>query len=181
MKSLVIVCLALAAVGCTMIARRGYEAATDERSLATQRADSRIALAIRKNLLTSDVEGTGSLDVFCRQGVVVLAGVVESGSRAGSEAVSVARGTEGVKGVETYFLAAQPSKVSDFTIKQKINAKLIGDGELKAGQVDMAVIAGHVVLVGVVDRQEKIDRIIAHARSTDGVTAVKSFIQVTGP
>ena len=51
---------------------------------------------------------------------------------------------------------------------------------MKAGQVDMAVIAGHVVLVGIVDRPEKIDKIIAHARATDGVVVVKSFIQLTG-
>ncbi len=68
--------------------------------------------------------------------------------------------------------------MSDFTIKQKINAKLIGDGDLKAGQVDMSVVAGHVVLVGVVNSGAKVDRIIGHARGTDGVVAVKSFIQV---
>jgi len=44
----------------------------------------------------------------------------------------------------------------------------------------MAVIADHVVLVGAVDRQE-IDRILAPARSIEGVSAVVSFIQITGP
>jgi len=73
-------CLALLTVGCTTGARPRYEAATDERSLATQTADSRIALAIRKDLLASDVEGPGSVDVFCRQGIVVPAGAVEGGS-----------------------------------------------------------------------------------------------------
>src|SRR3990172_4095656 len=128
--------------------------------------------------LGSSVKGTGGLDVFCRNGVVVLAGVVEGGSRAGTEAGTLAGRAEGVKRVETYFLPAQPSKLDDFTIKRKINAKLVRDGDLKAGQVDMAVIAGHVVLVGIVDRPEKIDKIIAHARATDGVVVVKSFIQL---
>jgi len=180
MRSLLLLCVAIVASGCFTIARTGYEAATDERSVETQKEDARIALAIRKRLLESSVKGTGSLDVFCRNGVVVLAGVVESGSRAGSEALGIARRMEGVKHVESYFLPSQPSKVSDFTIKQKINVKLIGDGDLQAGQVDMAVIAGHVVLVGVVNRQEKIDQIVAHARATDGVVLVKSFIQLTG-
>jgi len=164
--------------GCTTVAKGGYEAATDERSLATQTADTQVAATIKKNLLESKVKGTGGLDAFCRNGAVVLAGVVERGSQAGTEAVAIARRVDGVKRVDTYFLPELPSSVSDFTIKQKINAKLIGDGDLKAGQVDMSVVAGHVVLVGVVNSKAKVDRIIGHARGTDGVVAVKSFIQV---
>ena len=172
----VVAFVAVVVAACGTAATTGYGVATDERSLATQTADTQIALTIKKQLLES--KGTGSLDTFCRNGVVVLAGVVERGSAAGSEAVTIARRVDDVKRVETYFVTDQPSSVSDFAIKQKINARLIGDGDLKAGQVDMAVIAGHVVLVGVVDRREKIDKIISHARSTDGVTSVKSFIQV---
>lgn len=180
LRRLVVAFLVVLVAGCTTIAKSGYEAAVDERSLAMQKADTQIALAIKKNLLQSNVKGTGGLDVFCRNGVVVLAGVVESGSEAGSEATNIARRMDGVKRVETYFLPNRPSAVNDFAIKQKINAKLIGDLDLKASQVDMSVIAGHVVLVGVVDRKEKVDKIIAHARSTDGVIAIKSFIQAPG-
>ena len=180
MRHWVILSFALFITGCTTVARTSYEAATDERSLATQKADTEIAVTIKKNLLESDVKGTGGLDVFCRNGVVVLAGVVPRGSQAGTAAVTIARRVDGVKSVETYFLLEQPSAASDFAIKQKINAKLVGDGDLKAGQVDMSVIAGHVVLVGVVNRQEKVDKIIGHARATDGVVSVKSFIQIAG-
>ncbi|MGH7354972.1 MAG: BON domain-containing protein [Candidatus Rokuibacteriota bacterium] len=181
MRGLIAVALAaLVVVGCTTVARTGYETATDERSLATQTADTKIAATIKKNLLESSVKGTGGLDVFCRNGSVVVAGVVERGSQAGSEAVAIARRVDGVKRVDTYFVPDQPSSVSDFTIKQKIGAKLVGDGDLKAGQVDMSVVAGHVVLVGVVSSKAKVDKIVAHARSTDGVVAVKSFIQIGG-
>lgn len=180
MRRVAISLLPMLFFGCTTIAQTGYEAATDERPLAVQKADTGITLTIKKDLLASDVKGTGGLDVFCRNGVVVLAGVVEPGSQAGTEAVRIARRVEGVKRVETYFLNNQPSKVKDFTIKEKIKAKLIGDGDLKAGQVDMAVVAGHVVLVGVVNQQMKADKIVAHARATDGVVAVRSFLQVMG-
>ena len=180
MRGLAVALAALVVAGCTTVARTGYEAATDERSVATQTADTKIAATIKKNLLESSVKGTGGLDVFCRNGSVVLAGLVERGSQAGSEAVASARRVDGVRRVDTYFVPEQPSSVSDFTIKQKINAKLVGDGDLKAGQVDMSVIAGHVVLVGVVSSKEKVDKIVAHARSTDGVVVVKSFIQIGG-
>jgi osmotically-inducible protein OsmY len=164
---------------CVTAARTGYETATEERSIATQAADTEIALTIKKNLLASSVGGTSGLDVYCRNGAVVLAGVVPRGSQAGSEAVTIARRVDGVKSVNTYFVPEQPSKTSDFVIKEKINAALVGDVDLKAGQVDMTVVAGHVVLVGVVNSQAKVDKIVAHARSTEGVVAAKSFIQVT--
>src|SRR5437867_2593822 len=142
----VVAFVAVVVAACGTAATTGYGVATDERSRATQTADTQIALTIKKQLLESKVKGTGSLDTFCRNGVVVLAGVVERGSAAGSEAVTIARRVDDVKRVETYFVTDQPSSVSDFAIKQKINARLIGDGDLKAGQVDMAVIAGHVVV-----------------------------------
>jgi hypothetical protein len=64
----------------------------------------------------------------------------------------------GVKRVEADFLNDHPSKVKDF----------------------MAVVAGHVVLVGVVNQQANVDKIVAHARATDGVVTVKSLLQVMG-
>ena len=180
MRYCVIAVLTILIYGCTTVAQTGYEAATDERTLATQKADTQIALTIKKNLVESDAKGTGGLDVFCRNGVVVLAGVVPSGSPAGPAAVTIARRAKGVKRVETYFVPEQPSSVRDFAIKEKIRAKLIGDGDLKSGQVDMAVLAGHVVLVGVVDRNDKVDQVVDHVRATDGVVSVKSFIQIAG-
>ncbi len=166
--------------GCLLVARKGYEVATDERSVATQTSDKEITFTIKKNLRQSSVQGTGGLDVFCRNGVVVLAGVAEPDSPLGAEAVKIAAGVGGVKRVETYFVPRQPSKVNDFILKQKIHTKLIADRDLKAGQVDLAVIGGRVVLVGVVDRQEKVDKIVADARATEGVVAVKSFLQIAG-
>ena len=44
--------------------------------------------------------------------------------------------------------------------------------------MDLAVVAGHVVLTGVVDRQAKIDAVVRNTRAVEGVTAVKSFIQI---
>jgi osmotically-inducible protein OsmY len=82
--------------------------------------------------------------------------------------------------VGTYFPNNQPSKVKDVTIEEKSKTKLIGDGDLKAAQVDIAVVAGHVVLVGVVNQQATADKIVAYARATDGVVTVKSFLQLMG-
>jgi hypothetical protein len=123
------------------------------------------------------VPGTGSLSVFCRQGVVVLAGVVPRGSAAGTEAVRIARETQGVSRVETFFVRAQSSPLTDFEIKEKIKATLVGDPRLIEGRVDVGVYAGHVVLVGVVGSWQKAEDFIEDARSVSGVVSVRSYIQ----
>jgi osmotically-inducible protein OsmY len=55
---------------------------------------------------------------------------------------------------------------------------VVADWDLRFSQVSTSVLAGHVVLVGVVDREEKVKKILDHARATGGVVAVKSFIQI---
>ena len=146
--------------------------------MGKQAGDTAIWGQIKNDLLQSGVKGTEQISVFCFNGIVVLAGVVAKGSEAGTEAVRIAHRVQGVKKVETFFLPSQQSQVSDFEIKEKIHFKMVGDSDLKADQVDMTVIDGHVVLIGVVSSITKVNKIIAIAHATKGVNAVKSFIQV---
>src|SRR5215471_11297125 len=143
--------------GCSpyvLAARETYEIATDPRSIFTQATDTEAEAQIKAGLLASPVSGTSGIDVYCRQGVVVLVGVVPPGSQAGQAAVAIARQTAGVKRVETYFVPSRPSWESDIAIKEQIRANLIADPALISARVDIAVFAGHVVLVGVVDSRE---------------------------
>ena len=155
-----------------------YGIATDIRSVSTQAVDTGIEATIKTSLLTSPVQGVGGLSVFCRQGVVVLAGEVPRRSPAGFEAVKIARGTSGVQRVETFFVHVQPDAMSDFGLKTKIKTTLIADPRLIAGQVDLGVYAGHVVLVGVVESWQKVEEFREDVRSVDGVLSVRSYIQV---
>lgn len=152
-----------------------YKAATEERSLSVLVDDETITLKIKKAFLDRAPKALG-LSVFCHQGLVVLAGAADP--QLGEQAVAIARAVSGVRRVETFFLASQPAPLQDLQIAAKIKAKIIGDGALRISQVDMAVIAGHAVLTGVVDRSEKIDQIVRHARSVEGVVAVRSFMQL---
>ena len=152
-----------------------YKAATEERPLSVLVDDEVITTKIKKGFFDSVIPALG-LSVFCHQGLVVLAGVADR--QIGDKAVAVARAVEGVKRVETYFLPGQPAPLQDLQITVKIKAKIIGDGALRVSQVDMAVIAGHAVLTGVVDRPEKIEQIMRHARTVEGVVTVKSFLQL---
>ena len=184
MKLLLVLIMLVVLVACNpymagvTAVRETYSIATDERSLATQASDTAIEAQIKAALMTSPVKGTSGIDVYCRNGVVVLVGVVVPGSSAGSEAVKIARGTSGVRRVETYFVNARPSWTNDFEIKESIRAHYVADPDLVSGRVDIAVYGGHVVLVGVVPSRAKVDRFIQDARSVKNVVSVTSFIQV---
>lgn len=178
MKQFVLLILALLLTGCVFIGKTGYDAATDQRSVGKQVDDGEIWGQIQKDLLQSSVKGTDKISIFCRNGIVILVGVVENGSEAGREAVRICHQVQGVKKVETYFRPSQRSRFMDFKIKEKIHFKMVGDSDLKADQIDMKVLDGHVVLLGVVSSRPKVEKIIAIARATNGVKAVKSFIQV---
>jgi hyperosmotically inducible protein len=157
-----------------------YDVATDERSLTTQASDTEIEADIKARLVASPVQGTGSLSALCRRGVVVLSGVVPPGSQAGITAVQIASARSGVRRVETFFVASEPSEADDLEISGKIKAAFVADPNVVADQVSARVYAGHVVLVGVVSNWDQAQRFIDDARSVPGVMSVRSYIQVAG-
>lgn len=165
----------MAAVG---VAAQTYAVATDDRSLSTQASDAEIAAQIKAGLLQSPVQGTGSLNVFCTRGVVVLAGVVPPGSPAGYAAAKIARATAGVSRAETFFVTAQPSMVDDLEIKEEIKTAFVADPTVEESQVDVGVYGGHVVLVGVVGSVEAAEQFVEDARTVEGVVSVRSYIQL---
>jgi osmotically-inducible protein OsmY len=180
MKHMLRLTLAVALAGCAPYAlavKETYNVATDPRSVLTQATDTQAEVQIKAALLASPVRGTSGIDVYCRQGVVVLVGVVPPGSQAGQAAVNIARQTPGVSRVETYFVPSRPSWESDLAIKEQIRATLIADPALVSGRVDIAVYAGHVVLVGVVDSRANVQKFISDASSVSGVVSVTSYIQ----
>lgn len=124
MKPFYFLILPVLLTGCFgMAAREGYGVATDQRSVGKQIDDAGIRGQIKKDLLQSSVEGTDKISVFCRNGIVVLAGVVANGSDAGTEAVRIARQVQGVKKVETYFLPSQQSRISDLRSRRRFTLR----------------------------------------------------------
>ena len=76
--------LVVALSGCSpyvLAAKETYEVAAGPRSLASQARDAATEVQIKTALLASPVSGTSGIDVYCRQGVVVLVGMVPPGSQ----------------------------------------------------------------------------------------------------
>jgi osmotically-inducible protein OsmY len=169
----------LPSAGCvTMAATMIWDTATDERSVLEQADDGRIATRIRLAILKADFKALDAVSVFSHRGHVVLVGVAPAGSALPRQVAALANGVEGTKRVNTYFVTARVSRYDDFIMGLEVRSNIIGDMRLKAAQVDVAVVGGHVVLTGLMDRNEKIAAAVAHARAVGGVVKVKSFIDL---
>lgn len=174
--------LVLAQTGCTTAVIVTYQTLSDVRTIEEQHNDARIMGTIKDDLANKSGVGTAlQIHVFSHLGRVVLAGIVEPGSKLGAEAVTVARGVEGVRKIDTVYLPARPSYTRDLTVSLKLDAKIVADLDLRRTQVEWTVLAGTVVLSGLVDSDEKARRYVEHARTIDNVTAVRSFVQVRAP
>lgn len=174
--------LALTQTACTTAIVVTYQTLTDIRSLEEQHDDARIMGTIKDTLATK--QGVGSalqVHVFSHLGRVIVAGIVEPRSVLAAEAIAVARAVPGVHKVDSVFLPARPSYPRDLTVSLKLDAKIVADLALRRTQLEWTVLAGTVVLTGVVDDPGKAARAVEHTRSIDHVTAVRSFIQVRPP
>ena len=161
-----------------LVVSQTYGAATDARSVGTQLSDDEIETSIKAQLVASPVPGTALIKAYSRQGVVVLTGVVPFGSSAGIAAVNIARTTLGVSRVETFFVDTQPSVTNDLELEAKIKAVFVADPNLLAERVSVVVYGGNAVLVGVVADPAHLEEFVNDARSVNGITSVRSYIQL---
>ena len=89
-KEIIALTLVLLLTGCLRMGAACYDVAIDYRFVGKQAVDTEIWGQIKKDLLQSSLNGTDKMSVFCRRGIVFLAGTVGSGLQAGREAVRIA-------------------------------------------------------------------------------------------
>jgi len=167
--------LCLLLVGC---AGRTLTAASDGDAFGDRTLDAKICGSIRSALLARDSGSLSVLDVLCHHQLVIIAGALPPDYKPAVEAVHIATKTPGVRRVETYFVPKPAHDTGDAAIAARIKIALARDPGTSIAGADLTVIAGTVVLVGMVDNQTEADRIAANAGSVVGVKSVKSFIQI---
>ena len=181
-RTVLLATVALSQTACTTTLVVAYQTLTDVRTMEEQTDDARIMGTIKDQLATK--QGVGSalqVHVFAHLGRVVVAGIVPPASPLAADAVAVARAVPGVRKVDMVFVPIRPSYPRDLTVSLKLDAKIVADLDLRRSQLEWTVLGGTVVLTGVVDDPGKVARAVAHAKSIDNVTAVRSFIQVRPP
>jgi hyperosmotically inducible protein len=166
--------LVLAALsGCTTV----YKAAVDERSVGTIAGDTNIKSKILKGFIDDEIIKTLDISVSSYEGNVYLIGEYEKRAQK-SRVVEIAKGVEGVKGVTTYFLPKKENdECPDLELTAKVTGKLIGDADIWSTNVDVKTMQCTVVLWGLVGSKTEIDKAVGHAKSVEGVKAVKSFLK----
>ena len=141
------------------------------------------------------------IDVTTNAGVVTLTGTVAVAAGK-SRAVSIAKATDGVKGVIDLLRVAPYDErdgaaaagaaaregaremrsagraLSDGWLTSKIYAQFIAETTLEASDIDADVDKGVVTLSGTVATPAGVTRAAAIAKATDGVKAVRSNIKV---
>jgi hyperosmotically inducible protein len=176
--------LTFAALGCGHARpyRAMAKAATSEENVRTQAEDKRLAMHIRESILTTDASQVLAITPHAYMGHVYLTGFIANQAQADDVVVRV-RALEGVRSVDTYLLPkpSDRSIANDETIKAKVKAQLgLSPGEV-ATRVDLEVLAGHVVLLGVVSSPQAIDEAGQLAAHTGGVTGVTNFLLLPEP
>ena len=173
----VLICLGFALSGCGT----AYSAARDERSIGTVIDDKAIEGKIKYELLRDPMVKGLDISVYVFLGKAYLVGIVETDAKK-DRAVAIAESVQGVTSVTTYLLDKKASTVGkavdDVTISAKIKAKMIGDKEMKATQVSVKTVLGHVVLLGIVGSQKDANKAVQYAKGVENVQKVKSFIRV---
>jgi osmotically-inducible protein OsmY len=120
-------------------------------------------------------------------GVVTVEGTVDS-EQDKSEAVRIARETEGVTRVDDR-LRVSPgatreqteralNAVEDAWLTAKVEAKYFVDADVKARNIDVETRSGVVTLQGVVGSEDEKRQAVALARNTDGVREVNDQLKV---
>jgi osmotically-inducible protein OsmY len=123
-------------------------------------------------------------------GVVILEGTVDE-TNDKTEAVRIARETEGVTRVEDRLrlttdraadtdrpAAATGIDAPDAWVTTKIQAKYFTDDEVKGRNIDVDTSDGHVTLTGTVTSEAERRQAVALARNTDGVLEVTDRLSV---
>lgn len=158
-----------------------YGAAVDERNVSTIASDHEIKAKILKKFADDEHVGVLDFSVSSYEGHVYLIGEYETKIQK-SRAVQIATNQKGVTGMTTYLIVKNPKSLcglsKNLELTVKVKAKLIGDKDIWSTNIDVKTIQCISVLWGLVESKTEIDKAIAHARSVEGITKVKSFLKL---
>lgn len=161
-------------LGCAVTVPYGvYE---DKRLTETIVDDKTISTGIKTALLDANFGKGWQTSVYTYYGNVFLVGDLKPEDQ--PKAVEIANKAKGVRSITTHWFTPRKSEDSDFVIRTKLRANLINAKGVSNTRIDTEVNAGRVVLLGVVENQAEIDRVIKAAKETSGVKEVKSYLML---
>lgn len=164
--------------------RAAYKAARSELSATTLARDQRLKLQLREAILLDQTYAGLAISpyVYMERGFVV--GSVETVEQADG-ILRAARTVQGLRSLHGHLPVRKKvtegkeetgDSISDLTISVEVKANLALVGEIVASQIDIKVLGGDVVLLGVVASEKVRDAAEREARLVSGVTGVTNLL-----
>jgi osmotically-inducible protein OsmY len=157
------------------------KAAASEESAQAQVSDDRLKLALREALLSADATAAVHVTPYLYMGHAYVVGFVDSAAQR-QTVTAAAQGVQGVRSLNAYLpdRPAESETASDLEIKGEVKGALALNRD-RVTQIDLEVLAGQVVLLGVVSDQEAIDSAVSAAKGISGVNGVTNFLLLPEP
>jgi hyperosmotically inducible protein len=151
-------------------------------TVGTDIDDTVVTTKVKSALLADDDVKGFDIKVETRKGMVMLSGFVDNQTQI-DRALTVARGVEGVKGIENSMTVkdAQPTvgnQVDDTIVTGRVKTALLADDVVKSADIAVATNRGEVQLSGFVNNQAQIDRALVVARAAEGVQGVVNEMSI---
>ena len=156
-------------------------------AVACAQSDAGITTKVKAKMATDSTVKASQINVDTKDKVVTLSGTVDN-EAAKTQAVAIARGTQGVSDVVDNLTVEAPRSaesnrsvgqfVDDASITAAVKAKLVADSVVGGLKIDVDTKDGVVSLNGPVKNQEEKDTAIRLARETNGVKDVKDNLVV---
>jgi len=148
---------------------------------ACAQTDPGITTAVKTKLAADDTVKAYKIDVDTKEGVVTLAGTVDS-QAAKSRAIEIANTTKGVKSVVDELRIPEPTAATsgvevvdmatDAGVTTAVKAKFLADPTIAGLKIDVDTKDHVVTLTGVVPSAADKTHTVDVARKTDGVNSV---------
>jgi hyperosmotically inducible protein len=156
-----------------------YETAMDERTTRQQMVDAILAGHAQAELYKNKEIRANQITAHCYFGKIYLVGEYDSQEqlRQVYECMDEVKNKRAIVS-RLYLKGDEPDH--DFVETQamyaELRAQLTADFEVTSSPVDVEIVQGDIILLGVISEKEERDRIMAHALSTDGVNRVISYL-----
>ena len=157
-------------------------AARSQENLAARLEDRAMKAESLANLMEDRALGGANVTPHVYMGHAFLVGSVKTSAQRDA-AIADAWKVQGVRSVEAYLPEALRAKrsssraASDLALKTELEGKLSLDPVL-ATRVELEMVGGHAVLLGVVPSQEAVQSAGTIAQGTGGITGVTNFLLV---
>ena len=156
-----------------------YETAMDERTTKQQMLDAILAGHAQAELYKHKEIRANQITAHCYFGKIYLVGEYESQEQL-RRIYECMDKVENKRAVVSRLYLKEEQAEQDFletqTMYAELRAQLTADFEVTSSPVDVEIVQGDIVLLGVISEKKERDRIMAHALSTHGVNRVISYL-----